>query len=130
MADLLLVENDARILELMSFFLRRAGHSVRTATSFEVARASIREKVPDLMLSDLELGRESGREELPRLAGAGELPATLVVSGHVDRRTAESLAGLASVVGTLAKPFDMQRLLAKVEECLDLRARRTRGAGP
>ena len=118
MADLLLVENDARILELMSFFLERAGHSVRTASSFGAARAAIRERAPDLLLSDLEMGGESGREELPRFAREGALPPTLVVSGYVDRQTAASLANLAGIVGTLAKPFDMKRLLAKVEECL------------
>ena len=37
MADLLLIDNDARIAELVAFFLRRSGHSVRTAPSFLVA---------------------------------------------------------------------------------------------
>jgi DNA-binding response OmpR family regulator len=118
MADLLLLENDARILELMKFFLERAGHVVRTATSFEELRAAIRERVPDLLLSDLELGAENGREELPRIAKSGGLPPTLVVSGHLDRATAEALERLPGVVGTLAKPYDMKRLLAKVEACL------------
>src|SRR5262245_5777169 len=112
MADLLLVENDARILELMKFFLERAGHAVRTATSFDDARKAIREKVPDLLLSDLELGAESGRDELPRIARAGGLPPTLVVSGHLDRATSEALGALPGVVGTLAKPYDMKRLLS------------------
>ena|SRR5689334_12054882 len=118
MADLLLVENDTRILELMQYFLERAGHSVRTAASFEEARKAIAERAPDLLLSDLELGAENGREELPRIAGQGGLPRTLVVSGHLDRATAEALERLPNVVGTLAKPYDMKRLLAKVEACL------------
>ncbi len=118
MGDLLLVENDARILELMSLFLERAGHTVRGATSFERARAAIRERAPDLLLSDLEMGAESGREALPLLAKDGILPPTLVVSGYVDREAAAELAALPGVVGTLAKPFDMPRLLAKVEACL------------
>jgi two-component system nitrogen regulation response regulator GlnG len=118
MADLLLVENDARILELMKFFLERAGHSVRTAASFGEARKAIVERAPDLLLSDLELGAEDGREELSRIAGSGGLPPTLVVSGYLDRATAETIERLPNVVGTLAKPYDMQRLLAKVDACL------------
>lgn len=118
MADLLLVENDARILELMKFFLERAGHSVRTAGSFGAARAAIAERAPDLLLSDLELGAEDGREELSRIAEKGGLPPTLVVSGYLDRPTAEAIERLPNVVGTLAKPYDMKRLLAKVEACL------------
>jgi DNA-binding response OmpR family regulator len=125
MADLLLVENDPRILELMTFFLERAGHIVRAAPTFEAAAMAIRERPPDLMLSDLELGKESGREELPNLAARGLLPPTLVVSGRVDRETAEGLAGLPGILGTLAKPFDMKQLAQRVAECLA----RTSGTG-
>jgi DNA-binding response OmpR family regulator len=117
-AELLLVENDARILELMSFFLERAGHRVRVVSTFEAAAEAIRERMPDLMLSDLEMGRESGREELPRLARSGMLPPTLVVSGFVDRESAQALAAIPGVVGTLAKPFGMSELTKRVGECL------------
>ena len=126
MADLLLVENDPRILELMSFFLQRAGHNVRPAPTFEDARAALRTQPADLMLSDLEMGEESGYRELPRLDAEGLLPPTLVVSGYVDRDAAAVLAQMPGVVGTLAKPFDMKKLVAKVEECL---AKLPRGQG-
>jgi DNA-binding response OmpR family regulator len=118
MAELLLVENDPRIRELMTFFLEREGHTVRGAATFEAAVGAIRERRPDLMLSDLEMGEESGREELPRLAARGILPPTLVVSGFVDREAAEALGALPGVVGALAKPFDMGQLAKKVEEGL------------
>ena len=129
MAALLLVENDPRILELMTFFLERAGHRVRTATSFGSAEAALREDPPDLMLSDLEMGAQSGREELPRLAERGLLPPTLVVSGFVDRESAEALGALPGVVGTLAKPFDMAQLSRRVEECLARAAASGRSPG-
>lgn len=124
MADLLLVENDARILELMTFFLERAGHRVRGATSFEDARRMLQDRAPDLLLSDLEMGEESGYRELPRLDREDLLPPTLVVSGYVDRDAAQALSEMPGVVGTLAKPFDMKKLVAKVEECLAAKARR------
>ena len=126
-ADLLLVENDPRILELMTFFLERAGHRVRSASTFAAAVEAIRENAPDLMLSDLEMGAESGREELPRLQGLGILPPTLVVSGFVDRESARALAELPGVVGTLAKPYDMAQLSKRVEECLARAAAGHRG---
>lgn len=117
MADLLLVDNDARILELLAAFLKRRGHSVRMATSFSEARAAIAVRMPELMLSDLELGRERGDEELPALAREGLLPPTLVVSGYLDRELEAQLATLPGVVGTLAKPFDLAALEARIEEC-------------
>jgi DNA-binding response OmpR family regulator len=114
MADLLLVDNDARLSELMAWFLERHGHQVRTACSYVEARARIAERRPDLMLADLELGRENGREELPRMAQLGCLPRTLVVSGYVDRESEAGLSALPLVVGMLRKPFELDRLEALV----------------
>lgn len=118
MADLLLVDNDVRIAELLRFFLAKRGHVVRVANSFRAARTEIGAQAPDLMLSDLDLGAERGDEELPRLAREGALPPTLVVSGFLDARTEESLARLPQIVGTLRKPFDLQKLEAMVQEAL------------
>lgn len=118
MADLLLVDNDPRLVELYALFLGRRGHGVRTATSFEAARRALDERRPDLLLSDLELGAERGDEELARLAREGLLPPTLVVSGYLDSRLAAELARLPSVVGTLAKPFDLATLEARIEQVL------------
>ncbi len=119
MADLFLVDNDARLLELYALFLGRRGHTLRTATSFGAARAAIAERPPELLLSDLELGAERGDEELARLARSGELPPTLVVSGYLDRELEAKLAALPCVVGTLAKPFDLATLEARIAEALE-----------
>lgn len=119
MADLFLVDNDARLLELYALFLGRRGHQVRSATSFQEARALISGQPPELLLSDLELGAERGDEELAQLAQSGELPPTLVVSGYLDRELEAKLAALPCVVGTLAKPFDLATLEARIAEALE-----------
>jgi DNA-binding response OmpR family regulator len=119
MADLFLVDNDARLLELYTLFLARRGHTLRSATSFQAARAEIAAQPPELLLSDLELGAERGDEELARLALAGELPPTLVVSGYLDRELEARLATLPCVVGTLAKPFDLATLEARIAAALE-----------
>ena len=130
MADLLLVDNDARIVELTAWFLERRGHRVRTANSYAQVRDSIAEGgAPDLLLADLELGAERGVEELPRLAAHGLLPPTLVVSGYLDAALERELTALAGIVGTLAKPFDMPELEAAIERCL-ARAAGARDARP
>ena len=118
MADLLLVDNDARIADLVAFFLRRSGHAVRTAANFAIARAEIARARPDLVLSDLDLGEERGLVELPRLAAAGLLPPTLVVSGFLDRAAQIELERLPQVVGVLAKPFDLDVLQKRVLDAL------------
>ncbi|MCA8978956.1 MAG: response regulator [Planctomycetes bacterium] len=120
MADLLLVDNDRRIVDLAAWFLERRGYGVRTALSYRDARVAIRERRPDLMLADLELGDENGREELPRLAKEGLLPKTLVVSGFLDAALDAELRALEAVVDTLAKPYDMAGLEARIVACLAL----------
>jgi len=122
MPDLLLVDNDRRIVELAAWFLERRGYVVRTALSYRDARVAIRERSPDLMLADLELGEENGREELPRLAGEGILPKTLVVSGFLDAELDAELRRIDAVVDTLAKPYDMAGLEQRILACLELSA--------
>jgi DNA-binding response OmpR family regulator len=118
-ADLLLVDNDGRIVELLALFLEREGYSVRTAASFAEARVALAERCPDLMLSDLDLGVESGRTELPKLAAEGLLPPTLVVSGYLDASLQEELLALPKILSTLAKPFDFPQLKGRVEQLLE-----------
>lgn len=118
MADLVLVDNDERIVELVAWFLRRARHTVRTAASYAEVRGLLRERSPDLMLADLELGEERGDEELPRLFEEGLLPPTLVVSGYLDPHSEALLRRVPGVRGTLGKPFDLALLERSIAECL------------
>ncbi len=120
MPDLLIVDDDARIVELTSWFLQQSGHTVRSALSYAAARIELCSRVPDLMLADLELGAESGREELPRLAAEGVLPPTLVISGFLDAELQEELSAIPGIVGTLSKPVDLDRLEERLAECLHL----------
>ena len=124
-AQLLILDNDQGIVELAAWFLERKGYAVRTAKSFEEARARCAEAWPDLLLSDLDLGLESGAEELPKLSAAGRLPPTLIVSGYLDAELAERLCALPEVLGTLVKPFDLPVLEERLEECLARAARAT-----
>ena len=82
MAKLLLVDNDARIVELVALFLGRRGHDIRTANSYAEARALLAQDRPDLVLADLDLGlcersparRLFLRDRRPELYGGWLLP--------------------------------------------------------
>lgn len=126
-ARILVVDNDTRIVELVSWFLGKRGFEVQSAHSFVEAREVLAGGAPDLMLSDLDLGAESALHELPRLAGEGLLPPTLVVSGYLDQASTEQLLSIDGVLGTLPKPFDFEKLENRVLECL-AQARETRGS--
>lgn len=117
-ASLLLVDNDARIVELLTWFLTQRGHDVRTAASFVEARERLAERAPDLLVSDVDLGAESAVQELPRLRADGILPRTLVVSGYLDAAIEAALTALPEVAGTLSKPFEFTDLEAAIERAL------------
>lgn len=115
---ILIVDNDSRIVELVTWFLRERGFEVQSAESFADARHLIDDRRPDLLLSDIDLGAEDGREELWALARGGVLPRTLVVSGYLSPEVHARLQGLPGLVGTLAKPFDFEELEARVRGAL------------
>ena len=108
--EILVVDNDERIVELVSWFLSKRGYSVRSASNFGHARSLLAEQEVDLLLSDIDLGAESALDELPRMQSDGVLPPTLVFSGYLDAASRERLMSLAPVVGTLAKPVEFQVL--------------------
>ena len=116
MADLLVVDNDARIAELVAWFLEKGGHSARVVTSYAQAREALRERRFALMLADLELGVEDGRVELPLLESEGLLPPTLVVSGYLDAEITEALFKVPGILGTVPKPFEPKELLERMAE--------------
>jgi DNA-binding response OmpR family regulator len=118
MADLLVVDNDARIAELVAWFLEKGGHSACVVTSYAQAREALRERRFALMLADLELGAEDGRVELPLLESEGLLPLTLVVSGYLDAEITEALFKIPGVLGAVPKPFEPRELLERVDAVL------------
>jgi len=118
MARLALIDNDEKIVALVALLLRKLGHDVRTAPSFARGRELLERERPDLLLSDYELGAERADEELPKLAAAGILPPTLVVSGYLDDALVGRLLAIPGVLGTLKKPFDLPTLQAALSRAL------------
>lgn len=115
-ARILIVDDEERIADLVTWFLRRSGHEAVHVHSFEAARRTIPELRPDLLLSDIELGAENARDELPRLEREGLLPPTLIVSGYLDPAIVCELQALSEVRGVLGKPFDFAMLEERVSE--------------
>ncbi len=116
--SLLVVDNDARIVELLCMFFTRRGYRVRGARTLDETRSELERATFDLVLSDIDLGHANGRDFLPQLSREGLLPPTLVVSGYLDAQVAEELSGVPQIVGVLAKPFEFDSLQRRVEHTL------------
>ncbi len=112
---ILLVEDDAATLRVMSLLLGRAGHKVTTADSIAVALDAAAGADFDWVISDLGLPDGRGTELMSRLlAKAGANGAALngiALTGSVDAAAIEECRA-AGFTTHLAKPVDLERLEA------------------
>jgi DNA-binding response OmpR family regulator len=118
-ARILVVEDEVDLAWVEQFNLETEGYEARVALEGTEALEAIGEFTPDLLLLDVMLPRLDGWSVLARIQELPEdqRPKVIVVSaaaGEEARQRAEQLgAGWF-----LAKPFDMDDLLALVSEAL------------
>ncbi|MEW6365968.1 MAG: response regulator [Acidobacteriota bacterium] len=117
---ILVVDDDAAMLHLLTMILLRRGYEVATAASAERALALLVSSVPDLIISDIQMPEMSGWEFFqkarlrPETSGVPFIFLTNVASPP-DR-----VRGLRMGADDfIAKPFHHDELLARLEKCLE-----------
>jgi two-component system, OmpR family, response regulator len=124
-ARLLVVEDEATILELLSGSLRLAGFEVVTATTGAGAVRVAASSRPDLVLLDVMLPDGDGFEALRRMRSGGcEVPVIfLTARDEVPDRVMGFAVGGDDYV---TKPFSLEELLGRIRAVL----KRTRPVAP
>jgi CheY-like chemotaxis protein len=119
-ATVLLVEDEHALREVISEFLRSAGHTVIAVESHDEALARVAEhpgKI-DLLLTDIVLKGLNGKQLAENLQAKGYTFKVIFMSGYTPNASVyESLLDESTVF--LQKPFTRPTLLAKVHETLD-----------
>jgi PAS domain S-box-containing protein len=111
---ILLVEDHASTLQVISKLLRGAGHQVFTAQCLGEAVDIASKADIDLLISDIGLPDGSGLD-LPRMLGDRLPPYAIALSGYgMDTDLANSKA--AGFSKHLVKPVPIQQLLAAIQE--------------
>ena len=122
---ILVVDDDARLRELLNRYLAEQGYSVRAvADAVEMNRQFTRERY-DLMILDLMLPGEDGLSICRRLRGGGETLPIIMLTAKGD--DVDRIVGLE--IGAddyLPKPFNPRELVARIQAVL----RRQPPAGP
>jgi two-component system, OmpR family, response regulator len=121
-AQLLVVEDDANILELLSASLRFAGFNVSTATTGSEAVTAASRARPDLVVLDVMLPDLDGFEVVKLLrAEVGRVPVVFLTARDA---TDDKIRGL-TLGGDdyVTKPFSLEELTARIRAVL----RRTAG---
>jgi len=119
-ARVLVVDDEAHIVQVVALKLRNAGLEVETASDGEEALAALRREWFDLVVTDLQMPVMSGIE-LARAMAADQALARIPVlmltaRGHLLREGEADSANIARVVH---KPFSPRGLLADVMELLE-----------
>lgn len=116
---ILIVDDEAPILEMISFALRRAGYKCVEANDAEIAQAYLLEQLPDLVLLDWMLPGMSGIDFAKRLKKdlvTRELPIIMLTArGEEENRIRGLEVGADDYI---TKPFSPRELLARIKAVL------------
>jgi two-component system, sensor histidine kinase and response regulator len=122
-ADILVVDDTPANLQLLSGMLKEAGHRVRVVPSGTLALTSAANRVPDLILLDINMPDLDGYEVCRRLKANSQLSTVPVLfisalSEPLDKVKAFSSGG----VDYVTKPFQVEEVMARVRTHLENRS--------
>ena len=112
---ILIVEDEEVIRETVATIFMEEGYDVRTAENGQEALRVVQEWLPTVIVLDLMMPVMDGwtfREMQRGLAGPVASVPVILLSGARNMRSSAELLGAADA---LAKPFDLEDLLATVE---------------
>ena len=121
MANLLLVDDDADLLKLLSMRLHAAGHRVTAVESAEAALTQLAVARPQLVVSDVRLPGRDGLALFDEIRARYPALPVILLTAHGTIPDAVD-ATSRGVFSYLTKPFDGKTLLDKVNEALALPA--------
>ncbi len=112
---ILVVDDDASIRTTVRTVLQRAGYEVATARNGCEAIALIANNDYDVVLLDAVMPKLGGLAVVDQLQKENS-----PVLAHTYLLTSENLRAVGDlpVRGVIAKPFDIQRLLAETKDCI------------
>lgn len=118
--DILIIEDDASMLELLAISFRRAGFSVRTARDGSEGMSDFRRRPAAAVVSDLNLPDADGLQAISAIKADQPRTPILAISGGGFFDTHDLLA-LARSIGAdaaLAKPFAMAEVVDAISNLL------------
>ncbi len=103
------LDDDADFREFVREALEREGHDVRVAGTPEACYEMMEQRMPDVVLLDMKMGRRSGEEVLGEIRRRWRKVCVIVVTGYPSLETMRQTFK-QDVFDYLAKPFSMEEL--------------------
>lgn len=129
MAQILVVDDEAPIVDAISYNLTKEGHAVRTAADADECLHRIRDGRPDLVVLDVMLPSGSGLDICRRIRREQDnLPVLFLTARAAE---ADCLKGFeAGGDDYMVKPFSMRELMARIQAVLRRGAAKSEEASP
>lgn len=116
---ILVVDDEAHILNILKFNLVKAGYAVVTATNGEEALERIRADRPDLVLCDVMMPKKTGFEVCTEVKADGALRSIPFLLLTAKGQKADEDKGLEiGADAYLTKPFSPRIVLQRIKEIL------------
>jgi DNA-binding response OmpR family regulator len=113
---ILIVEDEAEILEVIASSLKRRQYRVATATNFGDAQRALAEAggPVDIILTDVRLPDGDGLDLVRQVCGQeAPRPRMIVMTGHLDRQSVDG-ALTSGAEAVLLKPFKLTTLIERI----------------
>ena len=117
---ILVVDDEAHIVQVLTFKLRNAGYDVVTAVDGEEGFEMACQDLPDLIITDFQMPYMTGLELCKALAeqdSTANIP-ILMLTARGYALDEEDLA-IGNIKGVLSKPFSPRAVVAQVAELLE-----------
>ena len=116
MTSILLVEDDAEMVSLLRRFLPEEGYELRVVADMTSTLRAVSEFEPSLILLDIVLGNEDGRDILREVREISDVPAIFLTGRGLE---SDRIAGLKMGADDyIVKPFSLGELSARIESVL------------
>ena len=116
MTKILVVDDDAEITKLLETYLTNEGFEVAVAANGSTALSAAASLEPDLVILDIVLGSEDGREVLRELRLISDVPTIFLTGRGLE---SERIAGLKlGADDYIVKPFSLGEVTARIESVL------------
>ncbi len=117
--SILVVDNEASILQMISDVLEVEGYKMVTASEGLEGSRLLSEKSPDLIISDYSMPGMNGLELLEMAREKVPEAARILCTGYADVEMALSAVNKGAVNRILTKPFSPDELVQSVQSCME-----------
>ena len=116
MSKVLVVDDSPTVLQMVSVALRTHGYEVVTAANGEEGLRKAADERPHLVLLNIMMPGLNGYEVIRKLRQVSQVPVIMVTAK--EEKYLGGLFSLERISGWIEKPFEIDKLLQKVDEAL------------